>query len=1025
MESSEMKKDNDNSNNGQALVEFALIIGVLLLLIFVMIESARLFQAWQTVQNAAREAGRYAITGQFDPDCLTGEPPCSDPRVYAIRQKARQSASGLVINDGAGPGEPNFFYATVRGVQDGQWCDNCAGDPGERVVVNVTYRLPIIIPGLQSAIPSVRLMGQVEMHNENYIQRSSAPINNAPPEGSTPPSEDPYADLAVEKTAVPNSVVFVGEPIVYRLAVTNEQGYPAGGITVVDILPAGLTVNAVNSPTYVDCTTAGEVVTCTVQEGVEIWPSVGFDIYIHAAAPDTPGTITNTVTVSSLIHDPYQYNNVDHHLLTVVDENSAQLEISGLTAFPSPVTVDDPLTYHVTIYNHGNVTATGLEIISYLPPAVTFASASPGCTEAGGVVTCALADLPVEASDSISIDVVAPSSPQDLTMTAEVTANEPNPGNDYIKSVTTVVVPRHADLTVTINDNPDPVPVEQTLTYLVTAINNGPSTATGVDVTINLDNTLDPNAINVSQGSCNPPAGLVLVCTVDEIASGATSAIVINVVPTQEGTIVAGAQITGIEHDPNPNNNATQQTTTVTPSADLAITKAASHTSIPVGQTLLYTLQVTNNGPSDATGVTVVDNLPVTASFVSATTTQGACSQANGVVTCLLGDMAAGSGPVTIEIAVVPVEPDTTLVNTANVTAEEFDPETGNNSATVSTQVLFSNQAFITNTPNCGEPGDTVAVNGYNWRTQGNHNIILRWLPAGGGSTTLHTFQNNTPNWTVQVTIPANAPDGTHRIQAERQNDRQVAEAVFTIPCPAPDLTIGDLELVSPLPLTTYEPVVFRAVITNIGTLPAVSQFFVGLYANPDPDPTPDMTHIPADYRLAVVGINGLAVGESTVVTLTALNGLTSTGPHKIYAVVDSDPGPTGIINERFETNNIVGPLEIVVENEGTPPDDPIPPGDETGYLIGTAYIEDSGGQQLPQAMVLVRATHLASGAFYEFYTTSEGVYGFGDLPVGTYTVTGCFIEGNTEYFASESGVMISEDVITEQDLVLDQMPCS
>jgi uncharacterized repeat protein (TIGR01451 family) len=1020
-----MKKDNENSSNGQALVEFALIIGVLLLLIFVMVESARLFQSWQTVQNAAREAGRYAITGQYDASCLTGDPPCSDPRVYAIRQKARQSAAGLVIDDGAGIDDPNYFFTTVRGVQDGQWCDHCAGDPGDRVVVNVTYRMPIIVPVLQSAIPSVRVMGQVEMHNENYIQRSNAPVNNTPPDGSTPPSDDPYVDLAVEKTAVPHSVVFVGDPIVYTLKVTNHGPFSARGITVVDTLPAGLTDVTVNPPAYVDCTTEGSVLTCTVQEGIDIDPGITFNIGINASAPTTPGTITNTVEVSGVFPDWHPGNNVAHKPHTVVDENSAQLELLSLTANPSPVTVDDPLRYDVVIFNHGNVTATGVEIVSQLPAAVTFAGASPGCNEVGGVVTCTLADLSVEASDSIFIEVIAPDSPQELTMTATVTANEPDPGNDHTKSVTTQVVPRHADLTVTINDNPDPVPVEQTLTYLVTAINNGPAKATGVVVTTTLPDTIDPNSIAVVQGNCPPPSGLVLTCTVDEIASGATSAIVINVVPTQEGTIVAGAQIAGIEHDPNPNNNATQQTTTVNPSADLAITKAASHSSIPVGETLLYTLEVTNNGPSDATGVTVVDNLPATASFVSATTTQGACSQANGVVTCLLGDKAAGSAPVTIEIAVVPVEPDTTLVNTANVTAEEFDPATGNNSASVSTAVLFGTQAFITNTPNCGEPGDTVAVKGYNWRTQGNHNVNIRWLPAGGGSTTLHTFQNNTPNWTVQVTIPPNAPDGTHRIEAERHNRNQVAEAVFTIPCPAPDLTIGDLELVSPLPLTTYEPVVFRAVITNIGTLPAVSQFFVGLYANPDPEPTPDMTHIPADYRLAVVGINGLGVGESTVVTLTALNGLPTTGPHKIYAVVDSDPGPIGIINERFETNNIVGPLEIVVENEGTPPEDPIPPGDETGFLRGTAYKEDVGGQQLPQAMVLIRATHFASGATYENYTNIEGNYLFSDLPVGTYTVTGCFIEGGIEFFGLATGVIINEGAVTTQSILVEQQPCS
>ena len=51
---------------GQALVEFALMISVLLAMIFLIIESARILWAWNTVQNAAREGARYAITGQAE-----------------------------------------------------------------------------------------------------------------------------------------------------------------------------------------------------------------------------------------------------------------------------------------------------------------------------------------------------------------------------------------------------------------------------------------------------------------------------------------------------------------------------------------------------------------------------------------------------------------------------------------------------------------------------------------------------------------------------------------------------------------------------------------------------------------------------------------------------------------------------------------------------------------------------------------------------------------------------------------------
>lgn len=65
-------KKHPNATKGQALVEFALIIVVLLMVIFLIIEAARIMWAWGTVQNAAREGARYAITGRADrPDCAT------------------------------------------------------------------------------------------------------------------------------------------------------------------------------------------------------------------------------------------------------------------------------------------------------------------------------------------------------------------------------------------------------------------------------------------------------------------------------------------------------------------------------------------------------------------------------------------------------------------------------------------------------------------------------------------------------------------------------------------------------------------------------------------------------------------------------------------------------------------------------------------------------------------------------------------------------------------------------------------
>jgi uncharacterized repeat protein (TIGR01451 family) len=131
-----------------------------------------------------------------------------------------------------------------------------------------------------------------------------------------------------------------------------------------------------------------------------------------------------------------------------------------------------------------------------------------------------------------------------------------------------------------------------------------------------------------------------------------------------------------------------------TPSgADLAITKSAPN-SVTSGNQLTYTLTVTNNGPLDATGVTVTDPLPKSVHFNSVASTKGTCVRSTttmpapkaGTLTCTLGNLANG-GKVTITIIVTATTP-ATLTNTANVSGTETDPDPSNNSATATTTVI-------------------------------------------------------------------------------------------------------------------------------------------------------------------------------------------------------------------------------------------------------------------------------------------------------------------------------------------------
>ena len=124
--------------------------------------------------------------------------------------------------------------------------------------------------------------------------------------------------------------------------------------------------------------------------------------------------------------------------------------------------------------------------------------------------------------------------------------------------------------------------------------------------------------------------------------------------------------------DPDTADNGASADTTVRPAADLSLTKSDSPDPVQAGELLTYTLTAHNAGPQSATGVTLTDTLPAGVTYVSATPSQGSCSEASGTVTCALGTVANGASA-GVEIKVRPQEAGT-ITNQASVISELDDP---------------------------------------------------------------------------------------------------------------------------------------------------------------------------------------------------------------------------------------------------------------------------------------------------------------------------------------------------------------
>jgi len=106
---------------------------------------------------------------------------------------------------------------------------------------------------------------------------------------------------------------------------------------------------------------------------------------------------------------------------------------------------------------------------------------------------------------------------------------------------------------------------------------------------------------------------------------------------------------------------------------------------IMVGETLTYSLTVTNFGPDTASGIKLVDTLPSGVIFqgYQFQAGQGVCSQVMGIVDCILNDMV--SGQVVMLDVLVAVSMDAALSSEVEVSADQFDFVLSNNNTSVET----------------------------------------------------------------------------------------------------------------------------------------------------------------------------------------------------------------------------------------------------------------------------------------------------------------------------------------------------
>ncbi|NNF50385.1 MAG: DUF11 domain-containing protein, partial [Woeseiaceae bacterium] len=375
----------------------------------------------------------------------------------------------------------------------------------------------------------------------------------------------------------------------------------------------------------------------------------------------------------------------DRATLSIIDDDANLVTTKSV----SNATPDEGETiiYTLTVANAGGAPVSNVSLTDVLPAGVTYVGDSSagaydnttGLWTIGNVGTAAPDDI-ATLNITVIVDAGASSLPQPIVNTTTAAVAD-LPDIDTTGDVLTaaITVSSDADLVTTkVVDNASPVETD-TIVYTLTVSNNGAARATNVS----LVDSLPAGISYVSDDSGGAYNAVTGQWTIDTLEDG--EIVTLNITATVDAGAGALPQpitnvttaASGDQPDPDVTTDDLSAAITVNYNADLVTTKTVDVQSPGIGEPVVYTLTVTNNGPAPATNVSLTDVLPTGVEWVS-DDSGGAYDAATGLWT--IGDLPNG-GIAMLNITVV-VTPEArsvpqAITNTATpAVGDQVDPDT-------------------------------------------------------------------------------------------------------------------------------------------------------------------------------------------------------------------------------------------------------------------------------------------------------------------------------------------------------------
>ncbi|MGW6192349.1 DUF7507 domain-containing protein [Bacillus cereus] len=490
--------------------------------------------------------------------------------------------------------------------------------------------------------------------------------------------------------SVNKSVATIGDILTYTVTVPNTGLLPANNVTFTDVLPNGTSfipgsVTIDNVPQTNANPVAG-ISLGTINNGSS--RTVAFQATVVSLPSQNP--ISNTANIT------FQYTPIaggtTFNGLATSNSAGTQINLADINGTKSVnklfTDIGETLTYSISLANIGNIAATNVIYTDPIPSGTTFIPGSVtvnGVTQAGANPAngISIGSIAANSTTTISFQVFVPSIPQTNPILNSGTTtyqyipvpNQPAvSGTDTTNIVSTQV--NNATVTMTKAVDKNYADIGDTLTYTVAFTGTGNTNANNVIFTdvIPTGTTFVLNSLTIdgsTQVGANPANGV----NIGSIPTGTTKSVsfqvVVNTIPASNA--VSNGSSASYQYTVNPSqspimkNISSNIVTTQINNANLTLTKSTNKQFATIGETISYTILITNSGNTAANNVQLTDPLPNgTILTLGSVTLNGVLQNVDSLVALPIGTIPGGATfTLSFQVTVINITAQNPIINNA------------------------------------------------------------------------------------------------------------------------------------------------------------------------------------------------------------------------------------------------------------------------------------------------------------------------------------------------------------------------